>query len=246
VHVLAWDGLLNVRDLGGHATEDGGETRRGAVVRADSVRRMSDAGWTQLLDFGIRTVVDLRCDEELATDPPVDLPVEVVHVPLLPWFDSLEWEELDELVLAAPDHTAAQTASYLAFLARYPTRFAAAVAAVAEAAPGGVLVHCRAGKDRTGLVAALLLRLAGVGVETIAEDYALSAANLGHVLTDWIAAGADDRQRELRTRVSASPRSAMVAVLGELEERHGDVRSYLLAAGASPAALQRARSRLRE
>jgi len=246
VSALAWDGLLNVRDLGGHATEDGRETRRGAVVRADSVRRMSEAGWAALLAFGIRTIVDLRSDEERAGDPDGDPPVEVVHVSLLPWLDSPAWREIDELVLGAADEAAAQTASYLAFLEHFPDRFAAAVSAVGEAAPGGVLVHCRAGKDRTGLVVALLLRLAGVGVEEIGDDYALSAANLEHVIAEWIAAGEDERQRALRTRVGTSPRSAMVGVLAELERRHGDVRAYLLDAGASPAVLDRARSRLRE
>src|SRR5262249_24471543 len=72
---LAWDGCLNVRDLGGHPTDDGGETRYGAVVRADSVRQLSDAGWAALVEYGVDTIVDLRMDQELAADPPADLPV---------------------------------------------------------------------------------------------------------------------------------------------------------------------------
>ena len=79
---LAWEGLLNVRDLGGHPIEDGGETRWGAVVRADNVRRLTDAGWRALVDYGVRSVVDLRFHEELAEDPPRELPVDVVHVSL--------------------------------------------------------------------------------------------------------------------------------------------------------------------
>ena len=75
---LAWDGLLNARDLGGHPTGDGGETRWGQVVRADSVRQLSDEGWQAVVDYGIRTVVDLRSDEELAADPPAELPVGAV------------------------------------------------------------------------------------------------------------------------------------------------------------------------
>src|SRR5919204_1655163 len=78
---LVWEGLLNVRDLGGHSTEDGGETRFGSVVRADSVRRLSNDGWAALVDYGVKTIVDLRANEELEADPPAELPVEVLHVP---------------------------------------------------------------------------------------------------------------------------------------------------------------------
>ena len=73
---LAWEGCANVRDLGGHPTEDGGVTAFGAVVRADSVRRLSEAGWEQLVDYGIERIVDLRFRDELEADPPAAIPVE--------------------------------------------------------------------------------------------------------------------------------------------------------------------------
>jgi len=79
---LTWDGCLNVRDLGGLPTEDGGETRFDAVVRADSIGRLSDAGWAALAGYGVRRIVDLRWRDELEGDPPRALPVEVVHVSL--------------------------------------------------------------------------------------------------------------------------------------------------------------------
>jgi len=71
---LLWDGLLNVRDLGGHPTEDGGETRYDSIIRADSVRQLSDQGWAALVDYGVQTIVDLRTNDELAADPPGELP----------------------------------------------------------------------------------------------------------------------------------------------------------------------------
>ena len=80
---LAWEGCLNVRDLGGHRTEDGGETSYGAIVRADSVHQLTEAGWEALVAYGIRTVVDLRGHHEREGDPPSELPVEVVHVPAM-------------------------------------------------------------------------------------------------------------------------------------------------------------------
>ena len=79
---LVWDGCLNVRELGGLPTQDGGVTRLGVVVRADSVRQLSAEGWQALVDHGIGTVIDLRGDHERADDPPADLSVEVVHVRL--------------------------------------------------------------------------------------------------------------------------------------------------------------------
>jgi protein-tyrosine phosphatase len=92
---LLWDGCLNVRDLGGLPTADGRETRYGAVVRADSVSQLSDAGWRALVDYGVRMVLDLRGDHEREDDPPADLPVEVVHVPFME-ANEAEWEEIGE------------------------------------------------------------------------------------------------------------------------------------------------------
>jgi protein-tyrosine phosphatase len=178
---LAWDGCLNVRELGGLPTRDGVETRRGAIVRADSVRQLSEDGWQSLVDHGIRTVVDLRGHDERAEDPPAEVPVEVVHVP---FFESTEaeWEEcraeLDAAVAAAPDAPTATRDVYLVFLERFRSNVAAAVRAVAHAPDGGVLVHCAGGKDRTGLLAAFLLHVAGVDDDEIAADYALSEERL--------------------------------------------------------------------
>jgi protein tyrosine/serine phosphatase len=182
VRSLAWDGCLNVRDLGGHRTAGGGETRFGAVVRADAVAGLSDAGWEALVAHGIRTVVDLRLHDERAADPPRQIPVDVVHVPLidggLPEYDPVIAAAID----AAADPRAAVRAFYLELLEHFHANFARVVRAVATAPPGGVVVHCKAGKDRTGLVVALLLRLAGVGLEEIGADYAVSGSTLAEAL----------------------------------------------------------------
>jgi protein-tyrosine phosphatase len=242
---LLWDGCLNVRDLGGHQTEDGGETRYRAVVRADSVRQLTDAGWSALVGYGIRTIVDLRRQSELDEDPPDELRVKVVHVPFVT--DSEEERQLvvAERWLAAPDEASAVRDGYLEMLDTYCANVAAAVAVVGRAPEGGVLVHCLGGKDRTGLVAALLLRLAGVGIADIAADYGVSAEYLRPMLDGWIAGAGDAGEREFRRRLSASPPEAMAHVLEELERRHGSVAAYLLSCGASEADLERARARLR-
>ena len=242
---LAWDGLLNVRDLGGHPTEDGGETRWGSIVRADSVRQLSDDGWKALVDYGVRTIVDLRSDEELAADPPAELPVDTVHVP---FFDDRGdvFEEVEAASSAAAGHAAATQAVYLIFLEHFRRNVASAIRAVVDTETGGVVVHCHGGKDRTGLVTAFLLRLAGVSVENVAADYALSEKRLRTRHEQWFAEAADEAALERLHRIASTPVESMIGVLEELERRYGGVEGYLRSGGATDQELERARARLRD
>jgi protein-tyrosine phosphatase len=241
---LAWDGCLNVRDLGGHATADGRQTLFRAVVRADSVRQLSDRGWEALVDYGVRTIIDLRLDSEVAADPPRELPVEVVRVPVLPELGAPFWAEIDALTFSIDDPVEERKRVYLAFLDRYGRNFGRAVTEVARAPEGTVLVHCLGGKDRTGLVAALLLRLARVPVESVAADYAVSETALRDDLAAWVADAPDERERMRRIRIGASPAAAMRAVLEELEAEHGSAREYLAEVGVDDRDLDNARRRL--
>jgi protein tyrosine/serine phosphatase len=243
---LVWDGCVNVRDLGGLPTVDGAVTRSGEIVRADSVRRLSDAGWAAAGEFGIRTVLDLRFHEELEADPPRDLPFDVVHLSLLGDPDPEYWADLDRRAAALGDDVAATRLVYGEQLTEHAQRFAEAVRIVADASSGGVLVHCTGGKDRTGLVSALLLRLAGVGTAEIGADYALSEANLAERHARWLADAADDAERERLRRISVTPAAAMEFVVEDLERRHGSVAGYLRAGGVGDATLERARARLRD
>ena len=242
---LAWDGCANVRDLGGHQTATGSTTRFGSVVRADLIRRLSDSGWQALVDHGVRTVVDLRFQEELDADPPAELPVEVVHISLLGTIDEEYGTELDALARSAGSVADGTKAVYLEFLERFRSNFAAAIRAVADAPEGGVLVHCAGGKDRTGLVVALLLSLAGVPRDAIAADYALSERNLAQRTAQWLAQASGEEERDRIARIAACPPEAMHGVLDELDRRYGSVREYLLAAGATDDELDRAAARLR-
>lgn len=244
---LLWDGCLNVRDLGGHATSDGRTTRFGAVVRADSVRQLSEEGWAALLGHGIRTVVDLRGHDELRDDPPPHADVELVHVPFLE-ADEGEWQEigpeLDAAAAAAPNHATATRDVYLIFLERFGPNVAAGLRAVAGAREGGVVVHCAGGKDRTGLLTAFLLHAAGVDLEAIAADYALSEERLRPRAEAWLATAETEAERERVRRISATPAAAIVGVFHELERRHGSVAGYLRAAGVEEETLERLRERL--
>ena len=241
---LAWDGLLNARDLGGHATEDGGETRWGSIVRADSVRQLTERGWRDVVEYGVQTIVDLRSGEELAEDPPTELPVEAVHVS---FFDDRPdvFKDVEAASIAAPDHAAATRDVYLIFLEHFRTNVAAAIRAVAHAPEGAVVVHCHGGKDRTGLVSAFLLRLAGVPIEEIARDYALSEERLRTRHEQWFAEAADEAELERLHRISRTPAASMVGVLEELERRYGSIAGYLRAGGATDAEIEGARARLR-
>ncbi len=239
---LDWPGCVNTRDLGGLPTLDGGVTRWRAVVRSDGLDRLTAGGWRALEAHGVRTAVDLRNDIERHAEP-YTCGLDVVHVPV-------EDDTDDEFVarwrpFSTPHY-------YAAALERWPERMAAAVAAVAGAGPGGVVVHCGLGRDRTGLVTMLLLALAGVASEDIADDYELSARRLPPLDVDRLIAGPsrvnarsrreieDDLARERRRRERLSDRDAVVATLASL-----DVAGYLVSAGLSAGDLRAVRARLR-
>jgi protein tyrosine/serine phosphatase len=237
---------VNVRDLGGLPAAGGGTIAPHRLVRADNIRRLTPEGWRELERHGVVRIVDLRFPEELAEDAPGDAPVEVVHLSVLGESRTDEWQDRQWAAMdAAADAHAYLVWSYGAFLDGYRDRFAAAVQAVADAPDGAVLVHCVGGKDRTGLIVALALRVAGVEPHTVAEDYALSEAALVERSDAWIAAAADDVERRRRELLGPTPPSAMVEVLEGLEERYGSVEDYLRGGGMTDEALARLRRRLR-
>jgi protein-tyrosine phosphatase len=166
---LDWDGCFNVRDLGGVRTADGGQTRFRAIVRADSVSGLTAAGWSALNAYGIRTVIDLRNDDELGPDvAPRPAGPATVDLPL----DDILAHDFWDRWTSGPEY--ATPLYYRAHLERFPDRSARVIAAIARARPGGVLFHCVRGRDRTGQIAMLLLALAGVAPEDVAADYLLS------------------------------------------------------------------------
>jgi protein-tyrosine phosphatase len=241
--LLEWEGCLNVRDLGGVALANGGETRYGALVRADNIRRLTDDGWRSLAAHGVVRIVDLRWREELDDDPPRDVEIDVVHVSLL---GELDPEFSDDILdyMAADDPAGYWAVSYTRILRGYAPNFARALGAIADAPDGAVVFHCAGGKDRTGLVAALLLRLAGAPVEEIARDYALTAERRSRGPDRWVDAAPDEPERARRSFMQHTPPEAMQRALEELEREHGSVEAYLLQAGLDEARLERLRRRL--
>ena len=229
---LNWEGCLNVRDVGG-------------IVRADNIRLLSDDGKRSLVEHGVTRIVDLRFPEELAEDPPFDSPVEVVHVSLLGESRTPEWEA--EFAAAIDRSESAEEYlvwSYAEFLDRYADRFARVFEAIAQAPPGPVLVHCMGGKDRTGLVVALALRVAGASLDDVVADYALSETYLQPRWQAWLEAAPDAAERRRREVLLPTPPSAMRRVLAEIERRHGSAEGYLRDAGVSAEDVDRLRGRV--
>jgi protein tyrosine/serine phosphatase len=245
---LVWDGCLNVRDLGGHRTADGAATRFGEIVRSDSVSQLSDTGWAALAKHGIRTVIDLRGDHEREDDPPRELDVEVQHVPFME-ANEREWEEISAEIeaasAAAPDVETSTRDVYVIFLEHFKANVAAGVRAVARAPEGGIVIHCVGGKDRTGLLTAFLLHLAGVADEDIAADYALSEERLLPRHEGWFAAAQSEEELERLRRIAQTPPGSMLGVFREVERRYGSVEGYLRSAGVEQEDLDRVRARLR-
>jgi hypothetical protein len=209
--ILVWDGCVNVRDLGGLPLEDGGETRFGVVVRADSIAGLTARGWRALQDYGVRTVIDLRGDHELVGT--ADPPIPVTRIPITPLSGpAWEWRSMQE--------------AYLALLEQFRPQFTAVVDALAAADPP-VIVHCLGGRDRTGLVAALVLSATGVGAEAIAADHALSDESWAPYNVAWFEEAPDEREGARRRRIAQPAGRTMADVLAEVEASYGGPAGYL-------------------
>lgn len=227
---LSWDGLFNVRDLGGLE-----RIRRGAVVRSENPEALTAAGWDALWAHGVRTVVDLRNDDERGADTaPRPSGLTTVYAPLEDYDGEAEfWRPYRETGLwGTPLY-------YQAFLDRFPQPVAAAVTAVARAGPGGVLVHCAVGKDRTGLVVLMLLALAGVAAEDIVADHALSNERLRPV---WARLGVADQVTAVADLLAKHGTTAEACLLETLAAV--DAEAYLRSAGVRADDLAAVRARL--
>jgi hypothetical protein len=228
-----WDGFHNSRDLGGLPTRSGRRTRPGAFYRSATLQLVTPEGWQQAHRAGVRTVVDLRNDDEVDAAPTDTIGMTRVRVPLDGVDDTELWRRLREEEL---DGTPLY---YRPFLARRPDRVAAVMTALARTTPGGVVFHCSAGRDRTGLVSLLLLALADVEPEAIAEDYTLSVEPLRRLSA---LVGRPDDQPALERVLTARGTTAQASLLATLEEL--DVAAYLRDAGVPEDELDTLRNRL--
>jgi len=233
---LHWSGCHNVRDVGGLPTEDGGRIRSGALIRADDLHQLTPEGLAALSACGVQRVLDLRSTEETGR-----LPSPLADDPVYRWtpfIDEVADRQRDPAT--EPDTRAV----YLGSVRRNGRHIATAFQALAEAPPGPVVVHCVAGKDRTGILVALVLRVAGVPADEIAADYAASDERAP--FRAELRALADDTARAAFQHRHGCRPATILAVLDQLARGYGDVAGYLRRHGVTEAQLDAVRDRLRE
>ncbi len=238
-HVPFAAGVFNVRDLGGLAAMGGSTLRRGVAFRADGLHRLPPEEIERLSGLGVRTVVDLRSDGELEVAASVAADgIVVLHLPVLRhvWsHDSLD--ESDDAVSFLVDR-------YLEMLDEGATAIAAVFELVATEGCRPVAFHCSAGKDRTGVVAALLLATCGVSDDDIADDYQTSSAAM-EKLVDWIREhrpeAADAMARQPAAFLSCPP-EAMHVFLARVRKQWGSIAGYLASIGIDGTTISAVRS----
>jgi len=229
-------GTYNVRDLGGYDTP-AGQTRWRRVLRADGLHRLDAEGVGALVAAGVTTVIDLRHPGELAQQPNPFAQAE-----------NVAYHNVSLLEDLSPTPRPGEDVLLTLYIQALETRQAAIadiLGIIADAPTGTVLFHCTAGKDRTGIISALLLGLAGVGSDTIVADYALTAEMIAplieEIVTNAAARGAD--VEAFRPLLVAEP-ATMVATIKHIEANHASVGAFIEKIGVPAPTIERLRARL--
>jgi protein tyrosine/serine phosphatase len=201
--IMGWPDCRNARDLGGLSTVDGHTILPGALLRSDNHDRLTPSGIQAVRASGVRRILDLRWEWECAK-----YPSPFVADPLYPNLP----------LIAEADYSGGTLLeTYRLIIDSSRQAITTAVQAIADAPPGGVLVHCHSGKDRTGILVAMTLVVAGVPAALVAADYALT---------------------------DGSEPETILGTLAHLEDRYGGVAAYLLDGGVEPGRLEAVRGRL--
>jgi protein-tyrosine phosphatase len=230
-------GTLNFRDIGGYPVAGGGLTRWRRLLRSDGLHRLDADGRGVLGTLGLRTVLDLRTNAEAQIAPSaLD---ELARAGALTMHVSLLGDDLDVL-------PAELTAIYDFIIDQRGTAIGAAIRSLARPGALPALVHCTAGKDRTGIVVAFALAAVGVPDEFVAADYALSGMYLDPQHTPTIgrvqeSTGLGER---LTAELLASPPELITRAIGRARRHAGTVADYLAACGVTCAELTALRSAL--
>lgn len=249
------DGAANARDLGGLPTEDGGKTVAGRLLRSDNLQGLTPADIARLTgELGLTTVVDLRSTAERNSEGPAPLDavpaVEHRHHPVLPE-EGLATDAVADVLVTRNERDRSRypgnalTGHYLGYLEDRPDQVVAAVRSIAHAR-GAALVHCAAGKDRTGVVVALALSAAGVRPDVIAADYAATGDRTEPLLARLRRSPTYSADVNRRPADAHRPRAeTMTAFLAELDARYGGAAAWLTAHGLSQDDLELLRAKLR-
>lgn len=236
---IAVEGTYNLRDIGGYPATGGRQTAHGVLFRSDALGGLTVLGRETLAALSLRLILDLRSEPEVAGQSCALGPL------------GIETRNISVLRAAAPSEQGGRSHTldrlYRLMVDRRGEYLASALRAVVQSS-GPVLVHCTAGKDRTGVLVALALEIAGVEREAIITDYAASERNLAG---EWATAmlprlGARWAlpEESIREIVTTSPAATMRTLLTHLDEAYGGSAAYLRAQGMSLEELSALRDRL--
>lgn len=218
-------GTFNFRDVGGYRAE-GGIVRSGKLFRSDALHELGEAGRRALQELGVKIVIDLRDDAEESAMPD-DLGELALDVLRLPVFEGSGTAQ------ATIGGTLVDL--YAKILLQHTQVVVAALREIADTRDAGVVVHCTAGKDRTGIVVALALLAVGVAREDVVADYARTQANLAgpwlERMLDVVRSHDVEVTPDIRIILGGSPPEALEAALDLIDRERGGVRKYLRDAG---------------
>jgi protein-tyrosine phosphatase len=235
------EGCLNFRDLGGYPTADGRHVRWRAVYRSDALHHATATDVARMRDeLRITTVVDLRSTPELTADGRGALGAEEIAFHHVPLFDGR---------LTKPEGWAAvdTLADRYTLLAEFARERIAQVIEVLASAPGPAVYHCAAGKDRTGVVSAVLLGVLGVPDELVVADYAATQERLDAIIDRLMSTEGYQRMlAALPPDTIEAEAATMVRFLDGIRARYGSMREYTRAAGVPDVTLSRLETRLVE
>ncbi|MGH9186895.1 MAG: tyrosine-protein phosphatase [Acidimicrobiales bacterium] len=241
---LDFETVFNFRDLGGYPAADGRAVRWRVVFRADGLHRLSGPDLMRLAELGVRTVLDLRTSIELEERGRFGgakvVQTRYHHLPVI----DKTWDR--ESYEAAVDPVRFLVDRYLDMLEEGRRALGSALALIADPSHVPLVFHCAAGKDRTGVLAALTLALLGVGDDVIAADYGLSRLGVRRMI-EWYKATHPDKIEAMADQPQAwvdAPEEAMHLFLSDLRARYGSVEEYAASVGFDGRALASLRSHL--
>lgn len=238
---VAIEGTYNLRDLGGYETIDGTLTRWRTFFRSDCLDSLTPNSKQELVDMGVRTIIDLRTPNELESKPSVfdgSAAPRYVHIDML-------IEGTPPFAPETASSTERKTTEYIGWIDERQGQVLKVLNTLATPEALPALYNCHSGKDRTGVISALLLGLAGVPPDAIAEDYALTATYL------WTRDRTEFEERKGRKVTFAefleeySPSEVMTVVLKHIENRYGGVTRYVEQIGLGGLETELLRSNLR-